>query len=73
MDRQLGRLTTYVTEQGWTIVAACHDVASGLNEKRRGLQQVLALVQRHAVDYVVVEFRDRLARFGSHYLETFLL
>lgn len=54
-------------------MAACHDVASGLNEKRRGLQQVLALVQRHAVDYVVVEFRDRLARFGSHYLETFLL
>ena len=48
------------------------DVASGLNEKRRGLQQLLDLAQEHQASLVVVEHRDRLARFGLGYLETFL-
>jgi len=72
LDRQLGRLTTFAAEQHWTVVAALTDVASGLNEKRRGLHQLLALAQQHQADIVVVENKDRLARFGFAYLETFL-
>ena len=37
LDRQLGRLTTFAAEHHWTTTAPLTDVASGLNEKRRGL------------------------------------
>ena len=72
LDRQLGRLTAFAAEQHWTVVAALTDVASGLNEKRRGLHQLLDLARDHQASRVVVEYRDRLARFGLGYLETFL-
>ena len=72
MDRQWGRLTAFAAEQRWPVVAALTDVASGLNEKRRGLHQLLDLAQQPQAGIVVVEYRDRLARFGFGYLETFL-
>jgi predicted site-specific integrase-resolvase len=72
LDRQLGRLTTFGAEQQWTVVAALTDVASGLNEKRRGLQHLLTLVQEKQAAIVAVEYKDRLARLGFHYLESYL-
>jgi predicted site-specific integrase-resolvase len=33
------------------------------------LQRLFILVEKHQVDVVVVEFRDRLARFGFEYLD----
>ncbi len=72
LDRQLGRLMAFATEQRWIVVAALTDVASGLNEKRRGLHQLLGLVRERQASLVVVEYRDRLARFGWGYLETLL-
>ena len=72
LDRQWGRLTAFAAEQRWTVVAALTDVASGLNEKRRGLHQLLDLAQQPQAGIVVVEYRDRLAPFGFGYLETFL-
>ncbi len=45
VDRQLGRLTAFAAEQPWTVVAALTDVASGLNEKRCGLHQLLDLIR----------------------------
>jgi predicted site-specific integrase-resolvase len=72
LDRQLGRLTAFATEQHWTVVAALTDVASGLNKKRRGLHQLLNIVRERQAGIVVVEYRDRLARFGLGYLEPFL-
>ena len=72
MDRQLGRLTAFAAEQQWQVVTALTDVASGLNEKRRGLHQLLARAQQHQADIVAVEYKDGLARFGFAYLESFL-
>ena len=45
LDHQLGRLTAFAAEQHWTVVAALTDVASGLNEKRPGLHQLLGLAR----------------------------
>jgi len=41
------------------------DVASGLNEKRNGLQELLDMAVKHEMDIVVIEFRDRLTRLAS--------
>ena len=46
------------------------EVGSGLNERRKKLQQVLAMVSRGEVRNVYITYRDRLTRFGFHYLET---
>ena len=70
LDRQLGRLTAFAAEQRWTVVAALTDVASGLNEKRRGLHRWLDLAQQHQAGIVAVEYKDRLARVGFTYLES---
>ena len=72
LERQLGRLTTFAAEQQWVVVAALTDVASGLNEKRPGLQELLDLARQQRASLVVVEHRDRLARFGFSYLEALL-
>jgi predicted site-specific integrase-resolvase len=41
---------------------------SGLNENRKQLEKLLSLVCEHQVDIVLIEFKDRLARFGYSYL-----
>ena len=42
--------------------------ASGLNEKRRGLRRLFRRAAAGEIDVVLVEFKDRLPRFGFGYL-----
>ena len=46
------------------------EVGSGLNDNRKCLQKLLSLVCRNEVRNVYVTYKDRLTRFGYHYLET---
>lgn len=46
-----------------------HDIASGLNFKRRGLIAVLERVKKGNVHTLVVASKDRLARFGFELIE----
>lgn len=46
------------------------DKASGLNEKRRGLQSLIKHVQEDKISTVYITNKDRLTRFGYSYLET---
>ena len=62
LDRQLARLSVYAAEQGLHVVESVSEVGSGLNGKRRAL---LRLLSDPRVETIVVEHRDRLARFGS--------
>lgn len=48
------------------------EVGSGLNDKRKKLQQLLRMVMNDEVNRVFVTYRDRLTRFGFNYLETVL-
>jgi putative resolvase len=70
LDRQLARLAHYAAEHDLHVVAAVAEVGSGLNGKRRKL---LRLLSDAAISAIVVEHRDRFARFGSEYLEAALL
>lgn len=69
LDRQLARLSQYAAEQGLHVVEAVAEVGSGLNGKRR---KVMRLLRDSNVHAIVVEHRDRFARFGSEYLEAAL-
>ena len=49
------------------------EVGSGLNDKRPNLQKLLAMVCKNEVRNVYVTYKDRLTRFGFHYLESMFL
>lgn len=51
-------------------VLVLSEVGSGLNDKRKKLQQLLKMVMNDEVNRVFVTYRDRLTRFGFNYLET---
>ena len=69
LDRQVTRLSASATAQGVTVAEVVTEVGSGLNGRRPKLRRVLA-DPRAAM--IVVEHRDRLARFGVEHLEAAL-
>jgi len=69
LDRQKKRLLAYCAANKLKVVGVLEDTASGLNENRRGLRKLFGLARRGEIDTVVVEYKDRLARFGFEYLK----
>ena len=67
--RQADRLRTLAAGRGWTNVEIVTEIGSGLNGHRKRL---LGLLADPAVRRIVVEHRDRLARFGVEYIEAAL-
>jgi len=71
LERQVRYLKEYCSARGYAIVDILTDVASGLNEKRRGLKKLFDYVVNGKVDVAVISYKDRLTRFGFKYLEEF--
>jgi putative resolvase len=69
LDRQVGRLAGWATAEGFAVSATVAEVGSGLNGSRSKLKRLLA---DPAIGTVVVEHRERLARFGVEYVEAAL-
>ncbi|HBT46477.1 MAG TPA: IS607 family transposase [Peptococcaceae bacterium] len=72
LERQMERVREYALEKGYRIVGEYSDVASGLNHNRRGLERVLKSAERGEFKKLLIEYPDRLARFGYAYLERHL-
>lgn len=72
LERQRDRLLEAARAQGYRVIDVIAEQASGINEKRRGLRHLLEMGRAGKIDVVFVEFKDRLARFGYAYIETFL-
>ena len=69
LDRQVARVTAWATGEGLSVGRVVTGVGSALNGKRR---KFLALLRDESVATVVVEHRDRFARFGAEYVEAAL-
>jgi len=69
LSRQTERLKEAALARGYEIVTVITEQASSLNERRRGMKKLLALVGEQAVDVVLIEYPDRLVRFGFNYLD----
>src|SRR5229473_7770473 len=69
LARQTERLKEAASERGYGVVQVITEHASSLNERRKGMKKLLALVEQQAVDVVLIEYPDRLVRFGFPYLE----
>jgi putative resolvase len=69
LDRQVARLVEHSTGAGMAPTKVVSEVGFGLNGHRTKL---LRLLSDPGVGTIVVEHRDRLARFGVEYLEAAL-
>jgi predicted site-specific integrase-resolvase len=71
LQRQKERLITYAVEKGYQVKAVYTEIASGLNENRRELAKLTDAASKNEIDVLVIEHKDRLARFGYKYLERY--
>lgn len=45
------------------------DIASGMNENRKGLNELIEMIKEYKVNKVYISYKDRLTRFGYGYFE----
>ncbi|HUH69919.1 MAG TPA: IS607 family transposase [Mycobacterium sp.] len=69
LDRQVARVTQWATDSGMRVDRIVTEVGSALNGKRK---KFLALLRDRSVTAIVVEHRDRFARFAVEYIEASL-
>ena len=68
MSRQKLRLMEYAHEKKYDY-EVIEEIASGVNENRRQLNKLIDMVIAGKVCRIVVEWKDRLARFGFAYIK----
>jgi predicted site-specific integrase-resolvase len=69
LERQAERLITYATARGYKVKHVVKETGSGLNDNRKKLEKLLT---RDDYEVLIVEHKDRLARFGTHYIDVLL-
>lgn len=69
LERQKDRLISYANAKGYQIDKIITEIGSGLNDNRPKLEKLLT---DKTIDIIIVEHKDRLARFGINYIEKLL-
>ena len=69
LDRQAELLKDYSIARGYKIYKIVKEIGSGLNDDRKQLGKILV---DPIYNILVVEHKDRLARFGTNYIELLL-
>ena len=69
LDNQVDFLRKYLISNGINPEKVYTDIASGMNEDRRGLTDMINDIIEGKVSKVVISHKDRLTRFGFGYLE----
>lgn len=70
LDRQAERLREFAISRGYEVVGIIKEVASGVNDSRPKLQQVIH--RKDEWGTLIVEHEDRLTRVGFGYFEMLL-
>lgn len=71
LQTQIDQIQQYADQQGWEITKIYRDIASGMNDQRKGLMQLLHDLPVRQPYALVTTYPDRLARFGNTILEVF--
>jgi len=70
LERQVGRVLEYASTTGLT-AELYKDIGSGLNENRKQFKKMLKRLPANDVHTVLVEYRDRLSRYGFGTFESY--
>ena len=70
LERQIERLYSYAISNGYNVSEQLSDIKSGTEfEKRKDFMKLLNMVCENRVKTVIVENKDRIARFGFNLLK----
>ncbi|GAH41631.1 unnamed protein product [marine sediment metagenome] len=72
IERQIERLKSFAISNGYTIDGIYKDIAGGMNFRRKDLLNLPNYCQSNRVSTVIIEYKDRLARFGVALLKEIL-
>lgn len=64
LERQKQVLELYCAAKGWKY-KIIEDIGSGLNYNKKGLHELIRLIELNKVNTLVLNYKDRLLRFGS--------
>jgi len=67
LERQKDRLMKHAESKNYKYIVI-DEIASGINEKRKGLHKLLNMAFQGKIERVLIEYKDRIARFGYEYL-----
>ena len=70
LDRQKDRLLKYASDNNYLVEKVFSEIASGINENRRELKRMFEYMQKNSIEFLIIEYKDRLARFGFNYIKT---
>lgn len=69
LDEQVEKVKLFAINENVQNLIVKTDIGSGLNDNRKGLLSLIDMIQQGKVNRVFVLYKDRLTRFGYHYLE----
>lgn len=72
LKHQIHILTDYARDHHLDIYKIYKDVGSGLNTKRKGLWRLLKDAKDHRFSLILLNYKDRLTRFGYTYLKKYV-
>ena len=64
LNRQVELLEMFCSSKGWRY-KVLKDIGSGLNYDKKGLIELIKLIETNQIDRLVINYKDRLLRFGS--------
>ena len=68
LQRQIENVSQYCIANGYQF-RVISDLGSGLNYKKKGLQELIELICSNSIERIVVNYKDRLIRFGFELME----
>lgn len=68
LARQVENVSQYCIAKGYSF-KVIEDLGSGINYNKKGLKELITLIQSNQVERIVVNYKDRLIRFGFEMLE----
>ena len=69
LDRQQAALEAYCATKGWR-TRVIRDLGSGMNYRKKGLQELLELILHRRFERLVITHKDRLLGFGAELVFT---
>ena len=72
LNRQIELLKNYENLNDYRLIKIYKDIGSGLNTNRKGLWSLNRDSKKNRFSTVLINFKDRLTRFGYNYVEKYL-
>ena len=68
LETQISNIKTYMYAKGYQFEIIT-DIGSGINYKKKGLQELIKKINHQEISKVVILYKDRLMRFGYELIE----